>query len=50
MYYGIIVVDRHNFVVDKVAGTVWPGRSSEVSSDRNLEYIGTGEGDALVIL
>ena len=44
------VLDKHKLVVGKVAGTVWPGRSSEGSSDVNLEGVGLGEGDILVIL
>ena len=44
------VVDRHKIVVDEVSGTVCPVVSSEGSSDCNLEGVGPGEGDLLVIL
>ena len=44
------VVDRHTIVVDEVSGTVWPGRSSEGSSDGKLEVVGPGEGYLLVVL
>ena len=43
-------VDRKKRVVDEVSRTVWPDCSSEGSADGNLESVGPGDDDILVIL
>ena len=43
-------IDRHKLVVEEVALTVWPYHSSDISGDGNLEGVGPGEDDQLVIL